>query len=226
MKLRIAALVGLVLATATAQAYAAPVTVGIRIEGEEETIFEGTVRTDGHSIEQDASGPHPCDGTNAGTNPTPGPTLTSALDDTMAWDGRWSEGLQDFTINRIGTDATDLDANQFWGYALNWKSAELGGCQQQVRSGDEILFAYDFFSKTHLLRLTGPRRVTSGEPFSVRVTDGQTGDPVRGAFIFDKRTNKRGRVRVTLVNRGVLLAKAEKPDSVRSNTLPIRVTRR
>ena len=226
MKLRVAALAGLLALFVCASAQAAPVTVDLRIEGEDETIFEGRVGTDGHSIEQDGSGPHPCDGTNGGLNPTPGPTMTSALDDAVAWDGRWAESLQDFTINRIGTDEADLEENQFWGYALNWRFSELGGCQQQVRAGDDILFAYDYFSKELLLRLRGPRRVREGRVFRMRVTDGPTGDPVRGARVLNRRTNARGYVRLRVVGPGVLLVKAEHPNGVRSNGIPLRVVRR
>jgi hypothetical protein len=225
MKLRVAALVGLLAATACAPASAAPVTVDVRVEGEDETVFEGRVLTDGHSIEQDGSGPHPCDGTNSGVNPTPGPTMTSALDDAVAWDGRWTDSLQDFAINRIGPDRNDAGANQFWGYALNWKASELGGCQQQVKAGDDVLFAYDFFSKKLLLRLSGPRRVEQRERFRVRVIDGSTGDPVRGAFVAGRRTNRRGFARVSLVGTGLIVLKAAHSNGVRSNALPVRVTR-
>ena len=146
MELRTLALAATLAALGCSTALAAPATVNLRVEGETRTIFEGRVTTDGHAIKQDGSGPHPCDGTNAGANPAPGPTITSALDDAIAWDGRWSDGLQDFLVSRIGPDANDVMANQFWGHALNYQASQLGGCQQQVRSGDEVLFAYDFFS--------------------------------------------------------------------------------
>ena len=52
-----AALTAVVLAFGAGSASAAPVVVDLRVEGAEETIFEGTVRTDGHAIEQDRKGP-------------------------------------------------------------------------------------------------------------------------------------------------------------------------
>ena len=224
MKLRICALAAVLAAIACAPASAAPATVSLRVEGSDTTLFEGVVRTDGHAIEQDGSGAHACDGTNGGTNPTPGPTMTSALDDAIAWDGSWSNSLQDFSINRIGPDRNDVSANQFWGYALNWKASELGGCQQQVKSGDEILFAFDFFNATRYLKLTGPRRVEERQRFRVRVTDGATGKGVQGARVAGKRTDRRGFARIRLVGTGVLLLKAEEKSSIRSNALAVRVT--
>jgi hypothetical protein len=223
MKLRTLALAATLAALGCSTAVAAPATVGLRVEGETTTIFEGTVTTDGHAIEQDATGPHPCDGTNAGTNPAPGPTITSALDDAIAWDGRWSDGLQDFLVNRIGPDRNDTASNQFWGFALNYQASQLGGCQQQVKSGDEVLFAYDFFSAERYLRLSGPRRVRQGERFRVRVIDGQTGNPVEGARVLSKLTNERGYARARLRGRGVLSAKAVQEGAIRSNALRIRV---
>src|SRR5947208_13542981 len=61
--------------------HAAPVKVNVRIEGATKTLFEGPVTTDAHAVTADTSGPHPCDGTNGGAHPTPGPTATGALDD-------------------------------------------------------------------------------------------------------------------------------------------------
>src|SRR3954463_9732234 len=108
MKTRIGTLVVLVMALACAPAWAAPVTVNLRVEGAKTTIFEGKVKTDGHQIEQDKNGPQACDGTNGGATPAAGPTITSALDDAVAWDGSWTASLSDFLVSRIGPDkATD-----------------------------------------------------------------------------------------------------------------------
>src|SRR2546425_921530 len=63
-------------------ALATPVTVQLRVEGATSTIFEGPVTTDGHAVDgQDGTGSHPCDGTNGGAHPSPGPTVTSSLAD-------------------------------------------------------------------------------------------------------------------------------------------------
>jgi hypothetical protein len=206
-------------------AVAAPVTVNVRIEGASSTIFEGPVTTDGKTLTKDATGPHPCDGTNGGANPTPGPTMTSALDDAalqhgFTWDGTWFS-FGDFGINRIGPDAAN--ANQFWGYALNFVPSQVGGCQQQVHAGDDVLFAYDFFSKAHLLRLTGPASAAPGQPFTVHVVDGQTNAPVADASVGGASTNAAGDATVTLTAVGDNALKASKADSVRSNAVHVSV---
>src|SRR4051812_39355522 len=100
----------LALAVVAPTALAAPATVHLRVEGSSATLFEGTVATDAKTLTKDASGPHPCDGTNGGVNPTPGPTMTTALDDGslaggFTWAGTWFDGFQDFGIDRIGPDS-------------------------------------------------------------------------------------------------------------------------
>ena len=57
MKSRIGATTALVFALVCSSAAAAPATVNLRVEGAQKTIFEGTVTTDGHAIEQDRHGP-------------------------------------------------------------------------------------------------------------------------------------------------------------------------
>jgi len=70
-----------------------PVQVNVRIEGRKETIFEGTVMTQGHDVTTDSGGAHPADGTNGNEYPFKVPTCTSALDDAskidpgFRWDG-------------------------------------------------------------------------------------------------------------------------------------------
>jgi hypothetical protein len=223
MKSRIGTLAVLGLALAAPSATAAPATVDLRVEGSTDTIFEGTVKTDGHSIEQDKNGPQPCNGTNGGANPTAGPTVTSALDDAVAWDGTWNPSFSDFLVNRIGSDkATDT---QFWGTALNGTPTELGGCQVQVKNGDEVLWAYDMFSAKQFLHVTGPRTAKLNKPFKVKVTDEKNGNkPVKGATVGRvARTNSKGVATIVGKERGLTLVKAERRGAVRSNALVVRV---
>jgi hypothetical protein len=220
--LGVTALAGaLLLATGTAPA--APVTVNLRVEGSSATTFEAPVTTDGHTIAG-----HPCDGTNAAANPVPGPTMTGALDDAsrtgaFTWSGTWFDSFQDFGIDRIGPDANSSTA--FWGYALNFKPTQVGGCQQRVAAGDEVLFGYDFFSKAHLLRLGGPATAEAGQPITVTVTDGQDGSPMAGASVGGQLTGADGTAQVSFAATGVQRLKAERADSLRSNALVVCVHR-
>ena len=211
-----------------APAWAAPVTVQLRVEGASTTLFEGPVTTDAKTIQKESTGPHPCDGTNDGANPTPGPTMTTALEDgqgpgAYTWAGAWAPTLSDFSVDRIGPDANDNAANKYWGYALNFVAAVAGGCHVQVKAGDEVLFGYDFFSKAHVLRLTGPSTAVVGEPTTVRVVDGGDGSPIAGASVGGATTGLDGTAGVTFSSPGVQRLKAERADSVRSNALSIAV---
>ena len=203
-------------------ASAAPAVVDLRVEGAEETIFEGTVRTDGHQIEQDRNGAQPCDGTNAGANPTPGPTATSTLDDAVAWNGTWNASFSDFLVNRVGPDkATDT---QFWGFMVNNTPGEAGGCQTQVKQGDDVVWAYDLFSARQYLALSGPRTARRGQAFRVRVTDAKNNNrPVKGATVGGDRTDARGYARLEADDRGTAVLKAERRGALRSNALLVRV---
>jgi hypothetical protein len=222
MKFRLWALGVLTAAlVAAAPAVAAPTTVNLRVEGATGTIWDGPVTTDGHAIEQDKAGPQPCDGTNNGAHPTPAPTVTSTLDDAVAWDGIWSNSLKDFEITRIGPDANT--STKFWGLALDFQQLQVGGCQQQVKAGDQVLIAYDLFSKKHLLKLTGPSHATSGQKFKVKVVDGQNGQPVAGAKVGVEKTNAKGIATTSFKGVGRAVLKATKADSVRSNALIVKV---
>lgn len=223
MKTRIGTLAVLFTALACAPAWAAPVTVDLRVEGARGTIFEGRVTTDGHAIEQDKAGPQKCDGTNGGANPTPGPTMTSALDDALAWDGSWNASFSDFLINRIGREGAT--STKFWGYALNYRDVTVGGCQQRVRSGDDVLFAFDAFGKRYL-KLSGPTRVRLGRSFRVRVVDGKTGGPVARARVGGARTDARGYARLIAARVGSVRLKAAADNALRSNALVVRIARR
>ena len=222
MKSRITACTAVVFTLAAGSASAAPVVVDLRVEGAEEPIFEGTVRTDGHQIEQDRSGPQPCDGTNGGASTTPGPTVTSALDDAIAWNGTWNPSFSDFLVNRIGPDKAT--ATQFWGTALNGTPTEAGGCQVRVKQGDDVLWAFDLFAAKQFLSLSGPRSARVGRAFRVRVTDAKNGNrPVKGARVGGAKTDARGYARLEADERGTAVLKAERRGALRSNALLVRV---
>ncbi|MEX0745765.1 MAG: hypothetical protein WD118_09195, partial [Phycisphaeraceae bacterium] len=212
------------LCAAPACALAAPATVNLRVEGEGSTTFEAPVTTDGKTV-----GGHPCDGTNGGINPSPGPTMTSALDDGAAtgaftWSGTWFAGFDDFGIDRIGPDVTDFVNNKYWGYALNHQTSPFGGCQMRVHDGDEVLFGYDYFGKSHLLKLTGPNTAQTGVAIEVEVTDGGDGSPISGASVGGQSTDGAGTANVQFTGPGVHRLKAERPDSLRSNVLEVCVS--
>jgi hypothetical protein len=224
MPIKSLALAAVLVLLACGAAVAAPVTVQLRVEGSTQTLFEGPVTTDGKTITKGVN-TVVCDGTLNGANSAPGPTATSALDDGaitagLTWDASF---FGDFFITRFGPQTSDV-----WGYAVNFKQAPVGGCQLQVHTGDDILFASDFFggpsfAQETLLRLDGPARAASGQAFPVKVTNGETGAPIAGAAVGGTVTDADGIANVALAA-GVTRLKAEAPGSIRSNALAVCVS--
>src|SRR3954447_15296121 len=209
-------------AAAAGPAMAAPAAVTLRVEGPSKTTFEGSVTTDGHNVTTASGGTHKCDGTNGGVNPTAGPTATATLDDgarlgRFTWDGTWNDGFDDYFVSRIGPDSQT--STQFWGVFVDGTASQVGGCQQRVKQGDEVVWAFDAFSKAHALRLAGTDSATTGRRIAVRVTDSATGAPIPGASVAGTTTGGDGNATFNLPAPGVYRLKAARADSVRSNAL-------
>jgi hypothetical protein len=205
-----------------APALAAPVTVQLRVEGSASTLFEGPITTDGKAIDK-GGGPHACDGTSASPPEAPGPTMTAALDDAsiaagFTWEASWFD-FGDFFITKVGADAGT--ASSFWGTVLNYEPTSVGGCWQQVRQGDDLLFALGDVYTQPLLRISGPMTASVGQSVEYTVTDAKTGSPVRGALVADRRTFADGHARVPFDSPGVKRLKAEAPNSIRSSALTV-----
>ena len=221
-------LVAVAAALAPAMASAAPVTVNVRIEGIRTTLFEGKVTTDVHPVDSgDGSGAHKCDGTNGGANPTPGPTLLGAFDTAVhkagiTWQGDYFADFEDFGINRVGPDSSDTKNNRYWGQVLNYKDTQVGGCQQRIVAGDQVLVAFNSFGRPKL-RLTAPKQATVGSPVTLTVVDGETGKPFAGALVRGKATGPQGHVKVTFSKAGVRRFKARSKDAIRSNQARVQV---
>src|SRR4051794_13155078 len=210
-----------------APAQAAPVTVNLRVEGSSQTLYEGPVTTDAKTLTKDNTGEHPCDGTNGGKYPSPGPTVTGALDDGataagFTWDASWNDGYGDFFINRIGPDTNTgaPDYQPYWGYFLNGVTTPDGGCQTRVNQGDGILFAYANFGDP-LLEMSGtPSTIEVGQPFTVTVLQNDGNGhrtSAAGANVEGVTTNTAGRASITFSNTGRYTFKAIRAGSVRSN---------
>jgi hypothetical protein len=209
-----------VLAIAAPAATAAPVSVNLRVEGVTGTIFEGPVTTDAHQVSSPSDGQsRVCDGTGAG-NPA-GPTATGALDDAsrlagFGWDGTWDDTFKDYYYDQIGPDRINRSTH-FWSLWINWNFANAGGCGQRVNQGDEVLWAFDDFNQSALLRLSAPGSARTGEGFRVRVVDGFDNSPEAGVAVAGATTGADGEATLSFADSGVYRLKAEKPDAIRSN---------
>ena len=130
--------------------------------------------------------------------------------------------FDDFFITSIG--GVSQTSTEFWGILLNFQFTPVGGCQQEVKINDDILFAFDAFDKAHFLKLTGPKTARVGIPVTLTVTDGQDGSPIAGADVDGDTTDDNGNVSVTFEHAGPTEVKATRSDSIRSNQLTILVT--
>ncbi len=168
-------------------AQAAPTLVNVRIEGKSETLFEGPIWTEGHYVQASSdSEARPCDGINPldPQNETPGPTPTAASVDAMSlvgetFDGQWYPGYHDYFITRWGPNREEEGMS--WGILVNNVFTNVGGCQYELSTGDEVLWAYNAFGHRPFLALfatgdtSGTRPLTAtaelNKPFEVEVLD-------------------------------------------------------
>ena len=220
-----AALLSLSLVAAPA-ATALPVTVNLRVEGPNRTVFDGPVTTDGHDVTTAKAGTHRCDGTNGGAEPEPGPTATAALDDAakqagFTIDGDYGNfGIDDYFIDRVADQQIDPNS-EYWSLWIDWQFSDKGGCAKRIAAGQDVLWAGIPFSVSTPLRLTGPDSATTGEPVAVQVTDGSNGAPQDGATVGAATTGPDGRALLAFAQKGIYRLKAEKPNTIRSNTLVV-----
>jgi hypothetical protein len=204
--------------------------VNVRIEGKEETIFEKSIPVSIKKIQASSDTlERNCDGVNEldPENVAPGITPTLASAEAMesigeTFDGQWYEGFGDYFITRWGPDEQDNAASAWWGILVNQVFTSVGGCQKQLKQGDEILWLYDAFSSRPMLALypeaahyvEGPRptRVTvaPGEPVAVEVVAWPAGgesstpevpsrtgsSPYEGAVVAPVTVNAKGFQRV------------------------------
>jgi hypothetical protein len=216
----------LLLLGAAPAAKAVPVTVNLRVEGLNRTVFDGPVTTDAHEVTTAAAGSHTCDGTNGGAEPAPGPTATGALDDAaklagFTIDGPYGNfGIDDYFIERVADERID-PMTQFWSLWINHTFSDKGGCQKRVLAGQDVLWAAIPFSVNVPLKLTGPAAARTGQPFSVQVVNGQTGTPQAGATVGSTTTATDGVATLNFADAGIYRLKAEKPETIRSNTISV-----
>ena len=174
--------------------------VNVRIVGKTKTLFEGPIWTEGHDVhsaEPDGGNAaedvaeQPCDGINQldPQNLQPGPTPTAAsvnamelAGETEAMDGQWYPGFNDYFIKQWGSDEENGEReDKSWGILVNNVYTAVGGCQDQLHDGDEVLWIYNAFQSRPILGLfaagehysSGTRPLTAtaelDRPFEVAV---------------------------------------------------------
>ena len=222
---------GVVLLAAAPAALAAPVTVDLRIEGANATLFEGPVTTDIRPFRfTGESTGHQCDGTTTGTSPSPVPTrgaaLVAAAEATpFSIGGTWSDQFG-ATINEVAGENTAYNpgTGRFLAEYKNGQFASVGACGDPIANGDRILFASADGSE-QLLALTGPATARPGATATVRVSNAADGTPIGGAAVGGKSTGADGTAVVgPFTQRGDQDFKASKPGTIRSNRLRVCVS--
>jgi hypothetical protein len=229
---RIAGLAAAALAVLAAPAAAAPITVQLRIEGPQHTLFEGPVTTDVRQFHFSGDPVrHTCDGTApAGSSATPqvtsGAALTAAEDTAgLVAHGTWSDMFGSPSFTDIGGEnvAFDPGTNRFLVEYHNEQSASTGSCGQVLQSGDRVLYAYGTGSET-LLALSGPARARPGAAVALKVTNAAGGAPVAGAIVDGRLSGADGTVVVGPLARGPHALKASKSGAICSNRVTVCVT--
>ena len=225
-------LVAAICALALLAPAASAVTVNVRVEGANGTIFEGPVDTGPRTITAPDDGDppttaeRPCnyrDNANGGAGDTYA-TATTAVYDAMRQSGQdfeaiWYESFKDFSISKLGGETQDP---LYWGYAVDRQEGQVGGCQFRVDDGDDVLWALDMFGRP-LLELRGPNNVRAGEVVTYTVVDGRNGAPVGGATVGGRVTDGDGRVELRFAEAGDQRLKAEAPGAIRSNAIVLDV---
>ena len=147
----------------------------------------------------------------------------ASIQDSFTFAATWYSSQGDFFVTQLGPDANGgAPTYPSWGYAVNYQAGSAGGCELKLATGDQVLWAYDFFNKTHLLKLTGPAAANVGQPVTVTVTDGSTGTAMMGASVGGQTTDVQGHASITFSHTGTQSLKADHPaDSVRSNRLDV-----
>lgn len=115
------------------------------------------------------------------------------------------------------------------GLLLNYQFTLVGGCQQQVKVGDYVLWAFNAFNKDYFLKLESSGATRVGKPYTFTVTDGPSGATVAGATVASldggasTMTGADGKATLTFAKPGLVRLKAEHPSAIRSNRVEVLV---
>jgi hypothetical protein len=231
MQLRLTAglAAGLVVLALPAAAAAAPVTVQLRIEGPQHTLFEGPVTTDVRAFHfsGDPTG-HDCDNSPPAAAPeiTRGAVVTAAEETAgLVTHGTWSASLGSPSFSDIDGESVAFDAatNRFLVEYLDERESQVGSCAEPVHDGDRVLYAYGTGSE-RLLALSGPATARTDTPVALRVTDPSTGAPVAGASVDGRLSGADGTVAVGPLSRGPHEEQATMTGAIRSNRVTVCAT--
>lgn len=147
--------------------------VTVRVEGKSATLVAPTtVTTASGAVVKDGNPAHSCTGTSA----------AGALEVATqgAWTGTWFDGLG-YAIDSILGEAHSYSGTQsYWTTYLNGKYSNVGPCDAEMQTGDEVLFYPTCAGAAagcyggEPLDLAAPITVAPGQPFTVGVKETNT----------------------------------------------------
>lgn len=244
---------------ASAAVAGVPTAVNVRIEGRTQALFEGPILTEGHAVssfrgdggsEVEDLAEHSCDGINeldpgnTGPGPTPtaaGTDATEEIGEAQTMGGQWYPGFDDYFVKQWGAEAENAEADgRSWGVLVNNVFTNVGGCQYELSTGDEVLWSYNAFEFRPFLALFatgasytgGERPLTAtaslGKPFEVEVLayedDGEDNppaeperagaSPLAGAVVAPVITSAKGFEKVEMESPAAIATDAEGKASV------------
>ena len=205
-------------------AAAAPANVQVRAEGTTATVVPRTpVTTTTAAVNKDGQPGHECTGTSA----------AGALERATAgdWGGTWFAGLG-YSVDRVRSVSSD-PASQYWALWVNYRYSDVGICDAELQTGDDVLLFVDCFgagcTSPKPLRLSRvPATAAPGASAGVLVETFQVSGfpsvtqavPAAGATVSvggrHFTTGADGVAAVTFAGSGPVTVQATKADHVRS----------
>jgi len=191
------------------------VTVYVRIEGQSQTIWRGTVSL---------SGSFTIDGHEVSANSPLGALHAASLAGGFSYTVTWA-GWGVF-VDSIAGEAYPMGSPTGWIYMVNfeivWASADSG---PPLVEGDEVLWYPGDFSETPLKISVDKTSVKAGEAFKVTVTTTEQ-NPAVGVTVYadsDYTTGADGKATITISSSGSYHVYAEDDGYIRSDKVLVRV---
>ena len=223
---------GLLTLVLAAPAVAAPVTVDLRIEGKERTLYEGPVTVDVRTFRFTGDVEHRCDTTQGdgapGSAPAPtrGGVVTQAAEQAgFSLRGTWSDQYASPTIDEVAGEDVRFSGGKFLGEYKNGQFAAYGSCGDQV--GPATACCSRGPTAASSCSLSADRRSAKpGESVTVKATRRRQR---RGGRRREHRQRGDGRRTATavvgpLTQRGNNDLKATRPGAIRSNRVRVCVS--
>lgn len=156
----------------------APVTVKVRVEGKNSTIWSGQVTFQGSNITHVQE-----------TQTIDHPTAMGALDEASKTAGTFNYTLSSDYWPTIFVVAVAGELPQGWEYGwmyrVNWVSPDVGAADYSVKNGDEVLWCYGTWTAQPLRLTVSKNALTTAEKFTATVEafNGMSWAPVNGATV-------------------------------------------